>query len=218
MKHLRKFNESNSEELKQEILDNFISISDKFGEPQLSCTKFGDNDKWSIVWKIPGLRLSLMQPASEVVEKLQTITSQIEDVISASSRLSDWDFTMSLDSELVIEMTPKETGSDTFEFIKEYSFRSLYIIANEVERFFKSRGVIVTKFDVDSSWNEYSQTNDLQIFLNIPNSPAREEFQRLLESELEEKKNEIDREYQVWTSTSKITIGPQEEKAGVEII
>jgi hypothetical protein len=217
MKHLRKFNESNSEESKEEILENFIRITDKFGEPRIFSSNFGDSVKWTIVWSIPDLKPSLLQPATDLIQKLKTITEDADDIISASSRLGDWDFNMMIGSELVIEMTPKETGSDTFEFIKEYDSRTLYVFANEVERFFKSRGVIVAKFDVNTSYNEFNETNDLDIFLNIPNSPARIEFQTLFNNELESKADEIDREYRVYVSTGRVCIEPQEEKSYVSL-
>jgi hypothetical protein len=47
MKHLRKFNES-LDSTKEEILENFLYITDKFGDPNVSTTPYGKSKKWTI--------------------------------------------------------------------------------------------------------------------------------------------------------------------------
>jgi hypothetical protein len=85
---------------------------------------------------------------------------------------------------------------------------------NEVERFFNSRGLRVIKWDNESSYNEYNETNDLEIVLNKRDNRVTAEFYNLVMAEL----NLIDdREYQVRTEGDSVVIYPDEEKAYVEV-
>jgi len=122
---------------------------------------------------------------------------------------------MSLTNSLRIELVPKDTGDDTFKFIKGYESRQLTVRMNEVERFFNSRGLRVIKWDNESSYNEYNETNDLEIVLNKRDNRVTAEFYNLVMAEL----NLIeDREYQVRTQGDSVVIYPDEEKAYIEVI
>ena len=121
---------------------------------------------------------------------------------------------MSLTNSLRIELVPKDTGDNTFKFIKGYESRALYVRINEVERFFNSRGLRVVKWDNESSYNEGNQTNDLEIVLNKRDNQIMAEFHDLVMAEL----NLIDdREYVVRTQGDSVVIYPTEEKSYVEI-
>ena len=213
MKHLKKFFESNETE-KEDILENFISISDKFGEPEIYSTNFGSNKKWSLSWNI-NINLSVLQEAQQLVKKLKDVTEDIDDVISASNRLESYNINMSLTDELKIELVPKDTGDDTFNFIRGYESRVLHVRINEVERFFNSRGLRVVKWDNESSYSEYSQTNELEITLNKRDNQVTAEFYRLVMAELNPFRE--DREYQVRTQGDSVVIYPDEEKSYVEV-
>ena len=212
MKHLKKFFESIETE-KEDILENFISISDKFGEPEIYSTNFGSNKKWSLSWNI-NLNLSVLQEAQQLVKKLKDVTEDIDDVISASNRLESYNINMSLTDELKIELVPKDTGDDTFNFIRGYESRVLYVRINEVERFFNSRGLRVVKWDNDSSVDEVNQTNKLEISLNKRDNQVTSEFYRLIMVELNLIK---DRDYQMYVDGNDVVIYPDEEKAFVEV-
>jgi hypothetical protein len=212
MKHLKKFFESNETE-KEDILENFISISDKFGEPEIYSTNFGSNKKWSLFWNI-NLNLSVLQESQQLIKKLKDITEDIDDVLEASSRLESYNINMSLTDKLKIELVPKDTGDNTFKFIKGYESRQLYVRINEVERFFNSRGLRVVKWDNESSFDEVNQTNKLEISLNKRDNNVNHEFYRLIMVEL----NLIeDRDYQMYVNGNDIVIYPDEEKAYVEV-
>jgi hypothetical protein len=213
MKHLKKFYESIDTE-EEEILENFISITDRFGNPVIYASSFGKNNKWTITWNI-SLDLSVLQEANQLVKKLKDITEDIDDVLAASDRLGKYNVNMSLTNKLKIELVPKDTGDDNFEFIAGYESRSLYVRINEVERFFNSRGLRVVKWDLDSSYNEYNETNDLEIFLNKGDNQVTSEFHNLVMAEL----NLIDdREYVVrMEGNTKVVIYPTEEKSYVEV-
>lgn len=212
MKHLRKFFESNDD--KEDILENFLFISDKLGEPEVRSSRFGNSTKWEIVWDLK-LDISVLQEANELVGKLKDLTSDIDDVLAAADRLPDYSLNMSITDKLVLELVPKETGGDDYEFIKRYESRSLYVRKNEIERFFNSRGVRVVKFDIESSWNEYNQTNDLDIYLNKSDVEAIDDFKRLVNAEL---RLIDDREYECIGTGTVITIAPIEEKSYVELV
>ena len=212
MKHLKKFFESNETE-KEDILENFISISDKFGEPEIYSTNYGPNKKWSLSWNI-NLNLSVLQESQQLIKKLKDITEDIDDVLAASSRLESYNINMSLTDKLKIELVPKDTGDNTFKFIKGYESRALYVRINEVERFFNSRGLRVVKWDNESSFDEVNQTNKLEISLNKVDNNVTSEFYLLIMAEL----NLIeDRDYQMYVNGNDIVIYPDEEKAYVEV-
>lgn len=213
MKHLKKFNES-IDSTKEEILENFLYITDKFGEPTIYSSDYGSLKKWTLSWDV-NINFSVLQKAEEIIKKLKDITEDIDDVLAAADRLEDFVCNMSLLDKLVVELVPKDTGDNTFKFIKGYESRQLYVRINEVERFFNSRGVRVVKWDNESSYDEGNQTNDLEIVLNKRDNVITSEFYHLIMAEL----NLIDdREYQVRTQGDSVVIYPNEEKAYVEVI
>jgi hypothetical protein len=212
MKHLKKFFESTETE-KEDILENFISISDRFGDPEIYSTNFGSNKKWSLSWNI-NLDLSVLQEAQQLVKKLKDVTEDIDDVLAASSRLESYNINMSLTNKLKIELVPKDTGDNTFKFIKGYESRQLYVRINEVERFFNSRGLRVVKWDNESSYDEVNQTNKLEISLNKMDNQITGEFYRLIMAELNLIK---DRDYQAYVNGNNVVIYPDQEKAFVEV-
>ena len=140
---------------------------------------------------------------------------EIDDVLAATDRLENYNINMSLTNSLRIELVPKDTGDNTFKFIKGYESRALYVRMNEVERFFNSRGLRVIKWDNESSYDEGNQTNDLEIFLNKRDNQITSEFHDLVMSELD---LIDDREYLVRTQSDSVVIYPMEEKSYVEVI
>lgn len=212
MKHLKRFNESKEDE-KLDILENFAYITDKLGEPSIGSHSYGTGTKWNLSWDIK-LDLSVLQEATQLIQKLKDITEEIDDVLSAADRLENYNINMSLTNSLRIELVPKDTGDNTFKFIKGYESRALYVRINEVERFFNSRGLRVVKWDNESSYDEVNQTNKLEISLNKVDNPVTAEFYRLIMAELNLIK---DRDYQMYVNGNNVVIYPDEEKAYVEV-
>jgi len=212
MKHLKRFNESKEDE-KLDILENFSYITDKFGQPGIGSHNYGKKTKWILSWNIR-LNLSVLQEATQLIQKLKDIVEDIDDVISAADRLENYNINMSLTDELRIELVPKDSGDNTFKFIKGYEGRQLTVRMNEVERFFNSRGLRVIKWDNESSYNEYTDNNDLEIFLNKRDDLINAEFYDLIMAELS---LIDDREYQVRSEGNSIVIYPVEEKSYVEV-
>lgn len=213
MKHLKKFFES-IDFTKEEILENFIFISDRFGEPSVSITNYGNSKKWSISWDIK-LDLSVLQEASELIKRLKDLVEDIDDVLSAADRLVEFNINMSLSDKLTIELVPKDTGDDNFKFIKGYESRALYVRINEVERFFNSKGIRIEKWDNESSYDELNQINNLEITLSKRDMESMNQFYWLIMAEL----NLIDdRDYQVRVEGGrKMVIYPDDEKAFIEV-
>lgn len=212
MKHLKKFNESKEDE-KLDILENFAYITYKFGEPVIASHNYGTGTKWILSWNIK-LDLSILQKATQLIQKLKDIVEEIDDVLSAADRLENYNINMSLTNNLRIELVPKDTGDNTFKFIKGYESRALYVRMNEVERFFNSRGIRVVKWDNESSYDDNNENNELEITLSKRDNQVTAEFYNLIMSEL----NLIDdREYQVRTQGDSVVIYPTEEKSYVEV-
>ena len=212
MKHSKRFNESKEDE-KLDILDNFAYITDKLGEPSIGSHGYGTGTKWNLSWDIK-LDLSVLQEATQLIQKLKDIVEEIDDVLSAADRLENYNINMSLTNSLRIELVPKDTGDNTFKFIKGYESRALYVRINEVERFFNSRGLRVVKWDNESSYDEVNQTNKLEISLNKMDNQVTSEFYLLVMAELNLIK---DRDYQMYVNGNDVVIYPDDEKAYIEV-
>lgn len=213
MKHLKRIFESNEFD-GEDILENFISISDKFGAPQIQTSKFGSKLKWSLVWDIK-MDFSVLQKADEMAFKLKELTEITDDILSASDRLETYNVTIRLTDRLFIELTPKETGDDNYKFIKGYDYRTLEVRINEIERFFNSRGIRIIDWDLDRSYDEVYQTNELEIILDKTDNDYINKFKSMITSEL----NEIDeRNYGVRNEGRRIIIWPYDEKSYIDCV
>ena len=212
MKHLRKFFES-VEITESEILENFLYITDKFGDPHVSTSPYGKSKKWTISWNIK-LDLSVLQEAEQLINKLKDLTEDIDDVLAAGDRLEDFTINMSLSNYLKLELVPKDTGEDTYKFISHFEWRQLYIRINEVERFFNARGIRIEKYDNESMYRENDDNNELWIYLSKVDRESIGTFCDLVNTELQEIE---DRQYRCSYSGNQIYISPEEEKAFVEV-
>ena len=214
MKHLKKFFESKDSEI-NEILDNLVYINDAFGKASIGSYRIGNGKKYTLTWNLD-MDFSLLQDAKSMVQKLKLITENIEDVLSAEERLGNWNFSMSISDELRIELNPKDLGEEEYEFISNYEWRTLYVFKNEIERFFNSKGMRITKWDLDSSFDQFNQRNDLDIYLDKEDYLVTGEFTRMFEEELARKQNEIDREYEVYGAGDYVGIRSIEEKSAID--
>ena len=212
MKHLRKFFES-VDITKEEILENFLYITDKFGDPDVYNSSYGKSKKWTISWNIK-LDLSVMQEAEQLINKLKDLTEDIDDVLAAGDRLEDFTINMSLTNTLKLELVPKDTGEDTYKFISHFEWRQLYVRINEVERFFNARGIRIEKWDNESMYRENDDTNELWIYLSKVDREVIGTFCDLVNTELQEIE---DKQYRCSYSGNQIYISPEEEKSFVEV-
>jgi hypothetical protein len=212
MKHLVRFNES-LQITEDDILENFLFISDKFGEPEIYSQKYGGKKKWTLTWSTK-IDITVLQEAEEFIKNLKKITEDIDDVFSAAGRLEGFNFNMSLRDVLTIQLVPKDTGDSDFKFIKGYDSRELKVRINEIERFFNSKGMRVVDWDLDGSYNEYNQTNDLEILLDKVDVEVIDQFKRMVGEEL---RLIDDRDYICHSSGKRIYISPTGEKSYVSV-
>lgn len=210
MKHLKKFNES----VQQDILDNFAFIIDTLGDPKIDREKWGDDDKWTLMWDI-GLDLTKMNEASKVIEKLSVIVSEMEDIISAKERLTDYNFGISLTNVLKVQVIPKETGSEYYDFIIGQNWREVKLNMTDIERCLASKGIKVKKVELD--YNEIAEMSTVKVEYENYNQEKFKEFLDLFTSQLNiaHETDKIDRDIDISYGGSAMEIYPLEEKTYV---
>lgn len=218
MKHLRKFNESYVEDTKNDIIENFSYIIDTLGEPVITNKNWGDKHKWTIKFNL-GIDISLMNNALDVISKLKTITEDIEDVISASERLSDYYFQMSIKDNLTIEMIPKVVKNDTYNFILGQNWREVQLNLVDIEKFFRSNGInLIKKWQDDDNYVEVSETCASYFKFDKFDNTVFAEFIQKFNNEFATKadNDELDREVVAeYNGNNTIQIFPIEEKTYV---
>lgn len=218
MKHLRKFNESYVEDTKNDIIENFSYIIDTLGEPVITNKNWGDKHKWTIKFNL-GIDISLMNNALDVISKLKTITEDIEDIISASERLSDYYFQMSIKDNLIIEMIPKVVKNDTYNFILGQNWREVQLNLVDIERFFSSNGLnLIKKWQDDDNYVEVSETCASYFKFDKFDNTVFDEFIQKFDNEFTTKadNDELDREIVAeYNGDNTIQIFPTEEKTYV---
>jgi hypothetical protein len=214
MKHLKKFNESYVEDTKRDIIENFSYIMDILGEPRITNQNWGEKHKWTISFDL-GMDLSIMNNALDVVNKLKSITEEIEDIISASERLSEYYFQISITNKLKIEMIPIVEKSDNYNFILGQNWREIQLNISDIEKFFKSNGLnLIKKWLDDDNYVEISETCASYSKFDKFDNRIFAEFIQKFNSEFEEK--EIDRNIVAeYSGDNTIQIFPTDEKTYV---
>jgi hypothetical protein len=214
MKHLKKFNESYVEDTKRDIIENFSYIMDILGEPRITNQNWGEKHKWTISFDL-GMDLSIMNNALDVVNKLKSITEEIEDIISASERLSEYYFQISITNKLKIEMIPIVEKSDNYNFILGQNWREIQLNISDIEKFFKSNGLnLIKKWLDDDNYVEISETCASYFKFDKFDNRIFAEFIQKFNSEFEEK--EIDRNIVAeYSGDNTIQIFPTDEKTYV---
>ncbi len=209
MKHLKKIFEA-SGITKEDILENFIYITDKFGEPTVTSSAYGNLVKWTISWNIQ-LNLSVLQEADKFISKLRDLVEDIDDVLAARDRLENYNINISLDNKLKLELLPKDTGGGDYKFISHYEWRTIYVRINEVERFLNSKGIRVLKYvETDDGWDQGS----LLIYFSKLDTDVIPEICRLINNELQQIE---DREYECEYHNDHLLIFPLGEKSYVGV-
>ena len=221
MKHLKKFFEAhwrnNTEDpVYQDILDNFIAITDKLGEPDIKSVKYGNSNKWTIKWNL-GIDITLFNDATVVVDKLKYIVQEFDDILAAKDRMSDFNLQMKITSDLEIHIIPKDTSGGEFKFIStrpQYR-REIKLNITEIERFFNSKGINISKSYVKDEY-ETMQQSSVTIELNKRDQQSIDEFVSMFEREAE-LRTDIEDPILVSGHGSTITIYPEIEKSYITI-
>ena len=207
MRHLKRYNESASEDTKQEILDNFAHIIDDLGEPKIFIEEWGSKTKWTIKWKLD-TDISLINDVSITANKLSFIVSEMQDILSAKDRMPDFNFEISIKDSIIVKITPKDTGENKFKFIIGQRLREIKIKTSEIERFFANKGLrVVNVYYTDS---EFDSTSSVSFQINKFDNNIFNEFIRLFEEEYN--KSDIDRNISARYLSDTIYIEPLDEK------
>lgn len=192
MKYLKKINESINI---SDIEEDLIFISDNLGQrPKICELKYGKSKKYHVTWDLK-IDFSKKQSAKLFVKKLKQLSEDIEDIISLSEKLKDYDFIMKINyNQLFIEIIPKELSD--YNFIG-YIFNNscLMLIESEIERFFLNKGIIVNDMDLDGELPGSIWTNYLEIYLDKLSYDDFNEFKTLIEGEFRSKIKRINANY-----------------------
>lgn len=176
MKYLVKFNESYVEEMRNDIIENFSYIIDTLGEPKITNQNWGDKHKWTVTFNL-GIDISVMNEVNSTINMLKKISEDIEYVISASERLSEYNFQMSIKDKLIIEILPKIEKSESYNFITGQSWREIVVSKKEIEKYFASNGILLVKTWMDDdNYIEVSETCAVYFKFNKFDNEAFTEF------------------------------------------
>jgi hypothetical protein len=211
MKYLKKIFESST--TKEQILQNFVFINDEFGPADIKFDKFGDDFKWWIKWPLD-INFKYNNPLDDVSKKIEILAELMQDIKSASSRLDNYEFTISIGAYLCIQLTPKVIEATTFDFIQDVHSRTLFLNITEIEKFFRIRNINI--LNTEETFDEPNERGDVEITLTANDGSATSEFKRLFNIELKEK-NTTSREFQCSVATDFITIYTMEDKGYVSL-
>ena len=221
MKYLKKIFESWNEKddpVYKDLVDCLVYINDKFGEPTIYPTKYGNSNIWNVRWEIK-IDFSEFNDAETMISKLRDIVEDIDDVLATGEKLEDFIVDMAIvDTELKLRFTPKDTGDDNYKFIKGQDGREIKINVTEIARFFGKHGIKVVKVD-DTDWNEISEQSSVTIYLDKEDGVARDEFSQKFYSEKTQMQSqgELDRDFEMSIDRKKIEIYPTDEKTYIVI-
>lgn len=221
MKYLKKIFESwdkKDDVVYKDLMNCLTYLNDKFGEPTIYPTKYGNSNVWNVRWDIK-IDFTNFNDAETMISKLKDIVEDIDYVLTAGDKLEDYTVDMAIvGTELQSRFTPKETGDDSYKFIVGQDFREIKIDVTEIARFFGKHGIKVIKVD-DSDWNEISEQSSITIYLDKEDDLARDEFSRKFYDEKYEmiETDEIDREFEMEIVRKSITIYPVDEKTYIVI-
>lgn len=221
MKYLKKIFESWNEKddpVYKDLVDCLVYINDKFGQPTIYPTKYGNSNIWNVRWEIK-IDFSEFNDAETMISKLRDIVEDIDDVLATGEKLEDFIVDMAIvGTELKLRFTPKDTGDDNYNFIKGQNGREIKINVTEIARFFGKHGIKVVKVD-DSDWNEITRQSSITIYIDKEDGLARDEFRDKFNSEKDAMKSQdlLDRDFEISIGRKTIEIYPMEEKTYIVV-
>lgn len=216
MKYLKKIFENWDEKddpVYKDLLDCLVYINDKFGQPTIYPTKYGNSNVWNVRWDIK-MDFNEFNDADAMITKLRDIVEDIDDVLTTADKLEDYTIDMAIvGTELKLRVTPKETGDDDYKFIVGQDWREIKINITEITRFFNKNGIKVIKVD-DSDYNEISEQSSITIHLDKTDTEIYNQFSQMFNGEKAEmeENGELDRPFQISIGHNKLEIYPEEEK------
>ena len=221
MKYLKRIFESwnkKDDPVYKDLMDCLIYLNDKFGEPSIYPTKYGNSNVWNVRWDIK-IDFSEFNDAETMISKLKDIVEDIDYVLTAGDKLEDYIVDMTIaGTELKLRFTPKDTGDENYKFIVGQDGRDIKIDVTEIARFFGKHGIKITKVD-DSDWNEITEQSSITIYLDKEDGLARDEFSEKFyrEKEVMESQDLLDRDFEMSIGRKTIDIYPTEEKTYIVV-
>jgi len=221
MKYLKKIFENWDEKddpVYKDLLDCLVYINDKFGQPTIYPTKYGNSNVWNVRWDIK-MDFNEFNDADAMITKLRDIVEDIDDVLTTADKLEDYTIDMAIvGTELKLRVTPKETGDDNYKFIIGQDWREIKINITEITRFFNKNGIKVIKVD-DTDWNEISEQSSITIYLDKIDTEIYNQFSQMFNDEKTqmEEDGDLDRPFEMSIGQKNINIYPTEEKTYIVI-
>jgi hypothetical protein len=221
MKYLKKIFENWDEKddpVYKDLLDCLVYINDKFGQPTIYPTKYGNSNVWNVKWDIK-MDFNEFNDADAMITKLRDIVEDIDDVLTTADKLEDYTIDMAIvGTELKLRVTPKETGDDNYKFIVGQDWREIKINITEIARFFNKNGIKVIKVD-DTDWNEISEQSSITIYLDKIDTEIYNQFSQMFNDEKTqmEEDGDLDRPFEMSIGQKNINIYPMEEKTYIVI-
>ena len=223
MKYLKRIFESwnkKDDPVYKDLMDCLIYLNDKFGEPSIYQTKYGNSNVWNVRWDIK-IDFTNFTDAETMISKLKDIVEDIDYVLTAGDKLEDYTVDMAIvGTELKLRFTPKETGDDSYKFIVGQDWREIKIDVTEITRFFNKNGIKVIKVEDDTNYNEISEQSSVTISFDKSDiAGTYQDFQQKFEIEKKQMEDSgaLDKEFDIHFSGNTLQIYPIDEKTYIII-
>lgn len=219
MKYLKKiFEDKTDDPVYKDLLDHLVYINDKFGQPSIYSTKYGNSNVWNVRWEIK-MDFTEFNDAETMISKLRDLVEDIDDVLTTGDKLEDYTVDMALvGTELKLRFTPKDAGDDSYKFIVQQEWREIKLNITEITRFFNKNGIKVIKVD-DTDYNEITEQSSVTIYFDKADNVVFGDFRQRFEREKKqmEDSGELDRPFEISFGGGNLYIYPEEEKTYIVI-
>jgi len=219
MKYLKKiFEDKTDDPVYKDLLDHLVYINDKFGQPSIYSTKYGNSNVWNVRWEIK-MDFTEFNDAETMISKLRDLVEDIDDVLTTGDKLEDYTVDMALvGTELKLRFTPKDAGDDSYKFIVQQEWREIKLNITEITRFFNKNGIKVIKVD-DTDYNEITELSSVTIYFDKADNVVFGDFRQRFEREKKqmEDSGELDRPFEISFGGGNLYIYPEEEKTYIVI-
>jgi hypothetical protein len=219
MKYLKKiFEDKTDDPVYKDLLDHLVYINDKFGQPSIYSTKYGNSNVWNVRWEIK-MDFTEFNDAETMISKLRDLVEDIDDVLTTGDKLEDYTVDMALvGTELKLRFTPKDAGDDNYKFIVQQEWREIKLNITEITRFFNKNGIKVIKVD-DTDYNEISEQSSVTISFDKSDNVVFGDFRQRFEREKKqmEDSGDLDRPFEISFGGNNLQIYPTEEKTYIVI-
>jgi hypothetical protein len=219
MKYLKKiFEDKTDDPVYKDLLDCLVYINDKFGQPSIYSTKYGNSNVWNVRWEIK-MDFTEFNDAETMISKLRDLIEDIDDVLTAGDKLEDYTVDMAIvGTELKLRFTPKDAGDDNYKFIVQQEWREIKLNITEITRFFNKNGIKVIKVD-DTDYNEITEQSSVTISFDKADNVVFGDFRQRFEREKKqmEDSGELDRPFEISFGGGNLQIYPEEEKTYIVI-